>query len=419
MSENSALVEGPNRWQPRYGMVLACAFAIFIAYADRVNISVAALAMQQNLGWSEYQKGIVLASYFVGYFFTQIVGGWLSHRYGGERVVLGALVLWSACTLLTPVFAHMSFALLLMIRIGLGVGEGPLNPAVFNLFARFVPPHEHARAIAVFAGSGHAGTVVALVSTGFMVMWLGWESSFYLFGIIGLLYSVFLPPLLRGVPAVNGPSPQAVAGRRLADPIPWAVLVRQGSFLALAFSFFCACWVFYVLLLWMPSYFSREHGMNIGVAGIYSLSPWLTLIVSQNVSGWCSDTLVRRGLGATVIRKVFVVTGLVGAAVVLWTVPAADTAVEALLRLCAAMAFLASSFTGQLPNVFDIAPKYAEVLFSILNTIGTLPGLVGVALTGWLVDVTHSYDSTLMLASGLSMAGGFVYLLFGSGRRAV
>jgi len=416
MSDHS--VDTPGGWQPRYRMVLACAVAIFIAYADRVNISVAALAMQQSLGWTDSQKGVVLAAYFVGYIVTQVIGGWLAHRYGGERVVIVALVLWSVCTLLTPAFAHTSFALLLIIRIGLGIGEGPLNPAVFNLFARFVPPQEHARAIAVFSGSGHAGTVVALVTTGLLVAWIGWESSFYIFGLLGLLYALLLPPLLRGVPEVVGASLAADA-RRHAEPIPWATLLRLGPFLALAFSFFCACWVFYVLLLWMPSYFSRVHGMNIGITGLYSLAPWLTLIVSQNLTGWCSDALLRRGLGATVIRKMFVVTGLVGASIVLWTVPSADTAIGALLRLCLTMAFLASSFTGQLPNVFDIAPKFAEVVFSILNTFGTLPGLVGVALTGWLVDVTQSYDSTLVLAAGLSLAGGLVYLLFGSGRRAI
>ena len=45
--------------QARHSLVLASFFALFIAYLDRVNISVAAIAMQETLGWRETEKGFV------------------------------------------------------------------------------------------------------------------------------------------------------------------------------------------------------------------------------------------------------------------------------------------------------------------------------------------------------------------------
>jgi len=39
-----------------------------IAYTDRVNISVAAVAMKEHFGWSQTEKGFVLSAFFVGYF---------------------------------------------------------------------------------------------------------------------------------------------------------------------------------------------------------------------------------------------------------------------------------------------------------------------------------------------------------------
>ena len=62
-------------WQKRHSLVLASFIAMFIAYLDRVNISVAAIAMQESLGWSETEKGLVLSSFFIGYMAMQIVGG--------------------------------------------------------------------------------------------------------------------------------------------------------------------------------------------------------------------------------------------------------------------------------------------------------------------------------------------------------
>ena len=69
--------------QARHSLVLASFFALFIAYLDRVNISVAAIAMQETLGWSETEKGFVLSSFFIGYMAAQILGGVLADKYGG------------------------------------------------------------------------------------------------------------------------------------------------------------------------------------------------------------------------------------------------------------------------------------------------------------------------------------------------
>jgi ACS family sodium-dependent inorganic phosphate cotransporter len=54
------------------------------------------------------------------------------------------------------------------------------------------------------------------------------------------------------------------------------------------------------------------------------------------------------------------------------------------MLLCAAMAFLALSWSGFLPNHLDIAPQYAGLLLSITNTVGTLLGIIGVYSTGYL-----------------------------------
>ena len=68
---------------------------IIIAYTDRVNISVAAVAMREHFGWSQTQKGFVLAAFFVGYLLFMFVAGLLANRFGGERVVGYSVLAWS------------------------------------------------------------------------------------------------------------------------------------------------------------------------------------------------------------------------------------------------------------------------------------------------------------------------------------
>lgn len=78
---------GKRRWSARYTYIGLAFLASFICYTDRVNISVAAIAMQAHFGWSDTTKGFVLSSFFVGYMLSQIPGGWLASRIGGKAVM--------------------------------------------------------------------------------------------------------------------------------------------------------------------------------------------------------------------------------------------------------------------------------------------------------------------------------------------
>ena len=69
--------------------------------------------------------------------------------------------------------------------------------------------------------------------------------------------------------------------------------------------------------------------------------------------------------------------------------------------------------------MLDIAPRFGGVVFGVMNTLGTLPGIVGVALAGWLVDTTQSYDSVLLLAAVVSIVGAFVYIVLGSAEKLI
>ena len=86
---------GLDRWQTRYSVVLLAAAAVFICYMDRVVISVAIIPMADDFQWSPEQQGRVLSSFFVGYLFTQVAGGWLAERFGGKVVLGSGVVFWS------------------------------------------------------------------------------------------------------------------------------------------------------------------------------------------------------------------------------------------------------------------------------------------------------------------------------------
>ena len=241
--------------QARHSLVLASFFALFIAYLDRVNISVAAIAMQETLGWSETEKGFVLSSFFIGYMAAQILGGVLADKYGGKRVLIWSMVAWSIFTILTPIAASASFFALILIRIGLGLGEAPLSPAVLSLFGRWIPENERSRAVAIYSSAAIAGTIAALLVTGFTVARFGWQSVFYVFGAAGLIYALWLNRTIHESPDlhpnVSSSERALLAGSVISEdraPIPWKTIWSLPAIWALLVTFFCTSWSLYVFM---------------------------------------------------------------------------------------------------------------------------------------------------------------------------
>jgi len=428
----SSLIEGEAtstsvRWPKRYTVVGLAFCAAFICYIDRVNLSVAVIPMQKAFGWSETTKGLVLSSFFIGYMLFAIPAGYLTNRWGGKVMLGAAVTWWSVFTLATPAAAVASLPLLIAARIGLGLGEAAMFPAAYNLFGRWVPTAERSRAISLLLSGIPLGTLFALGTTGWLVTSSGWSAPFYLFGAAGLMWALVWGRRIHDDPTKH----PRISNSELAlirsggvitqarTQVPWRLLLTAPATWALILNHFCSNWVLYVLLAWLPSYFHGVQGLDTGRAGLFAAAPWLTMFVMINVSGVLADGLIRRGVSLTAVRKLMQTVGLVGSAAFLLLTKDAASASSALGLMCGALGMLAFTWSGMMPNHLEIAPRYADVLMGITNTAGTIPGIIGVAVTGWLVDVTGTYVSAFVLAAVINVFGAIVWLLFGSSRRLV
>ena len=404
-------------WQRRHTMVGLTFLACIIAYTDRVNISVAAVAMKEELGWSQTEKGLVLSSFFIGYMLFMLAGGWLAERYGGKRVLGLAVLAWSLFTLLTPPAAAISLTALIVVRIGMGMGEAAMFPAAFDLFGRWVPASERATAVARLLSGIPIGTLAGLMVTGWLVGNLGWPSAFYSFGVLGLLWSLWWFAKASNDPAVD---PRVSAQERALlqrdrpdagadESMSWRKLLRSVPVWSMVSAHFATTWTLYVLLSWLPSYFREVQGLSIANAGMFSAAPWLAMLVVSNLAAGISDRMIGRGVSVTRARKLMQCTSLLGSAGFLLATRYADSPVLALALLCGATGALGCAFSGYAPNALDISPRHSGMLVAFSNTFATIPGIVGVAITGWLVDVTGTYSAAFLLTASVSVLSAAFY----------
>lgn len=429
MSEET-IVQMPGQkpgWPRRLTVLILVFIAFVICYLDRVNISIAAISMQKELGWSDVTKGYVFSFFFWGYLVMQIGGGYLANRFGGKLILGWAVVFWSIFTVLTPMAAFMSVPALLAVRFLMGVGEAGLAPSSFTVVGRWFPHNEQSRVMSFLSSGTIFGTVVALLVAPIIIGKYGWEMVFYSFGALGFIWAVVWYFLMHDQPDKH-PSistyektliEKGGGVKERAANVPWGDIIGAPGVWALCFTGFAASWTLYIFLSWLPSYFADVHGLNLAGAGMFALLPWIVMFLMLNVGGWIADTMITKGVSTTKTRKILIVGGLLGSAFFMVFLRGAATPEMATGLMCGALGVLALAYGGLVPNCLDIAPRFADIVYGTVNTFGTMAGAIGAIAAGYIVQKTGSYDNVFIVTAMISVAGALVYFLLGHGRKVI
>ncbi len=399
--------------------------AVAICYIDRVNISVAIIPMAEELGWDLQTRGIVLSSFFMGYLLLQIVGGRLADRFGGKIVLGAGVLLWSLFTILTPPAAFIGLGILLLVRIGMGMGEAVTFPAFYSLYGRWIPAGERARAVA-FTNSGvPLGTVIGLVVTPIIADRLGWEWVFYLFGALGAFWylawhrQVTASPEMD--PLISQEELQSIqadrAGAQSVDSLRWWEFLRHAPVWAIIVAHFCNNWSLYVLLSWLPAFVNEGLGVDFSAVGWVTMIPHLASFIFLNFAGNLADRLIARGMDVGRVRKLMQTIGFGGIAGSLMVVGEVDSVWMAITIMVIGTSLGAFVTGGFSVNHMDIAPRHAGTLMGITNTAGTIPGIIGVYLSGMILQATGSWALVFQVSAGVTIFGLIFFLLFASGKR--
>lgn len=423
---NSPMETTEGFWKSRYTVILMCCAATFVCYIDRVNISVAIIPMAEQFNWNVETQGRILASFYIGYLVMQIWGGRLADRFGGKLILgLGVLV-WSLFTILTPAAAFVGLMGLFVARIGMGLGEAVTFPSVYSLVTRWFPTTERSKAIALNASGIPIGTVFALIVTPLIVLYLGWEWAFYLFGLVGVIWYLAWQKLVTTTPdehprisssELSFLKEHVPAQGAVEKALPLTYFLRNKALWAIIVAHFCNNWTLYVILSWLPKFVNEGLGVAFAAVGVIAMLPHITSFLCLNIAGNIADRMIASGMDVTFVRKLMQTVGFGGLAVCLLFIAEVETVWAAMGILCLGKVFSAAGIGGHSVNHMDIGPRHAGTLMGITNTAGTIPGIVGVYVTGLILEFTGSWALVFQVTAGVTLFGMIFYLIFASGEK--
>ena len=411
----------------RIQLIAYSTLAVIICYIDRVNISVAIIPMQEQFGWSDSQVGFIFSSFYIGYMLTMALGGYLSDKFGGKLVLGYGVVMWSIFTILTPLAAHNGFFALFIMRVLMGIGEGVTFPAWQSLYARWIPFKERTRAIA-FTNSGISiGTIIGYIGTQMIIISLGWEWAFYIFGIIGLVWFIFWNRNISSYPAEhkkisskelqyiseNAPSSEP------AKKIPLKDLLLNKPFLAIVAATFANNWSLFVFLSFLPKFIDNELGIDLEsrIFVILIIIPSIISVLALNAGGFLADKMIRNGIKVVKVRKIVNSIGFFGSAFCLFLIPLFESISIIIILICITNLFTGAAAGGFGVNHADIGPNSTGTLVGVASTCGMIAGILGNAISGLVLEITNSWTLIFYIAASLIVMGGLIYLLYASDQK--
>ncbi|GLV41384.1 Major Facilitator Superfamily Transporter 9 [Carabus blaptoides fortunei] len=431
-------------WKKRRYVVACLAFfGFFNVYALRVNLSIAIVAMTEEkiiltengtttykeFDWDSEMQGWLLSSFFYGYIVTQLPGGWLAARIGGNKVFGVGIAATAFLTLITPFLAHTNVYLFLAVRVIEGIFEGVTYPCIHAVWARWAPPLERSRLATIAFSGSYVGTVVSMPVCGLLATYVGWESIFYVFGVIGLVWWVFWMLIVKESPSTD-PHISKAELRYIKESLgdfadgnknikhPWKSILTSAPVWAIVASHFSENWGFYTLLTQLPKFMKDTLGFELTKTGFISAVPYLAMAIMIQFCGHFADWCQIKGyLTTTQVRKIFNCGAFVAQTVFMLGAAFLLSPVGSMVCLTLAVGLGAFAWCGFSVNHLDIAPQHASVLMGLSNTFATLPGILSPTISGYIVKTPtdEEWKIVFYIASSVYFIGCVIYGIFCSG----
>jgi ACS family D-galactonate transporter-like MFS transporter len=403
----------------RWRIFLLILLIVSINYIDRASLSVAMPTIGREFALRPAAQGVLFSAFFWSYTLTQVPGGWLADRYRPRLIIAASAMLWGAFQAATALVA--GWIGLLLMRIGLGLAEGPIYPASGKLNAVWLPAKERCRGAVIIDGGAPLGTAFGgLIMAGLIARFDSWRAAFLISGLGTMAAGLLAYWYIRDTPREQASVNEAEATYIEAEHAQEDALLpaRRSGESSLAFLRFRSFWgmllgwlgfdlVFYGLVAWAPNYLSAARHLSLSSIGGSVFIIFGAGFVGEIVGGFLADHWKERGGSPNMVMRTLL--GISGVLTTLSTLLLAyvQSPVAAIALLSSTLFFLRwAGLYWSIPATLTDRDR-AGILGGMMNLAGNIGGIAVPVIVGLIVQATGSYFLALMFFTG----AGLLYLI--------
>jgi ACS family glucarate transporter-like MFS transporter len=383
----------------------------FITYLDRVNVSTASIGFGQDFNLNKTQIGLVFSAFAYPYLVFQIIGGWVSDRFGARRTLIACGALWAAATALTGLATGL--VSLLVARLLLGLGEGATFPASTCAMSRWVPKSGRGYAQGITHAAARVGNTAAPYIVVAVMSVYGWRASFYACATVSFLWVGLWALAFTEHPADHPRITQAeLAVLPTSNPmrpvVPWGPLFRR--MMPVTVVYFCYGWTLWLFLSWIPQYFLHSYNLNLTKSAIFSSAVFGAGVIGDTLGGLVTDRLYLRTGSLSRARSAMVAVCMLLALLSLIPVLFVHNLYVSMTCLSAGFFFAELTIGPMWAIPMDIAPAYSGTASGMMNTGSALAAIISPVLSGYVIDRFGSWE--LPFVGSMALMGLGIVLAF-------
>src|ERR1700744_1747035 len=266
-----------------------------ITYLDRVNVSTAAAGFGPEFQLNKTEVGLVFSAFAYPYLVFQIIGGWVSDRFGAKRTLICCGAVWAVATILTGLAGGLTS--LLAARLLLGFGEGATFPAATAAMARWVAKEKRGFAQGITHAASRIGNAVAPGAIVLVMATWGWRESFYICGLFSLLWvivwAVTFTEHPKDHPRITSDELEVLpVPKPRAAKVPWMALFRRMAPVTIVY--FCYGWTLWLYLSWIPQYFLHSYHLDLKSSAGFATGVFFAGVVGDTLGGIVSDRILKK-----------------------------------------------------------------------------------------------------------------------------
>ncbi|GAA5004216.1 MFS transporter [Acinetobacter puyangensis] len=393
---------GLKHWIPAFVLMVCVVLAFFDKISIAVLFSDPHFQSSMGIGEDKAKLGWLMTSFLLAYGFSSIFLSFLGDIFSPKKLLFWSVTSWGLLMLCMGFTEH--YGGMLLLRVLLGLAEGPLFALAYTIVKQTYTDRQQARASTMFLLGTPIGAFLGFPITAYVLANYDWHTTFFVMAVLTLIALIAIVLGLRNLELKKTRDLQRSGEIKQID---FQGHIKNTKMLLSNNAFWLVC-IFNIAMMtylwglnsWVPSYLMQDKGFNLKEFGIYSSFPFIAMLIGEVIGAFLSDKFGRRAIqvsGGLLVAGIFMYVMVIMSAPVLIVLAMSISAM--------AWGFGASAIFALLARV--TTADVGATAGGIFNGLGNFASAIAPVLIGYIVMQTSNFNLGITFLAVVAVLGSF------------